>query len=432
MVVRRICPEREDAARMLLPWAALFAGSILAGYATCAALVARRRAALIAMLVATAAGLAAVAAVVGVARLSGRADATVAATFIAMGGYLGGFALAATLVPAWTRLPPLPGPVPADPQPASDGSPAIVLVAGGQPETYDPAVLTHSYSMLAGTDVPVPPDAVRVFGYMSERVRYRSAGLSPARPVALSISRQMAERLRDAGHTGPVTTAWLEGTPRLADVVHRLASQGSRDVIVVSLGVAESLPLDRARIEAEAVARPGAGVRLCYTHSLWADESLAHLVAGNVLAALPRGPRPTDGVVLVGLGQPWQWDRENPRSCEQETFFLQRVRAALVTAGTPEANVRTAWLDWQDPGVTEVARHLAALGCERIIVVPATTCADTLETIVDLPSAVEQADLDPGIRVQVLHGWGENEIVADALTRAVLETARECGLRQDQ
>jgi sirohydrochlorin ferrochelatase len=155
-------------------------------------------------------------------------------------------------------------------------------------------------------------------------------------------------------------------------------------------------------------------------------------VAGKVLAALPRGPRPTDGVVLAGLGQPWQWDRDNPRSCEHETFFLQRVRAALIAAGAPETNVRTAWLDWQDPGVTEVTRHLAALGCERIIVVPATTCADTLETIIDLPAAVEQASVDPGIRVQVLHGWGDEDVVARALTRAALETAQECRLGRDQ
>jgi sirohydrochlorin ferrochelatase len=397
---------------MLAPWVALFAGSVMAGCATCAALVLRRRTAGTATLIAV---------------LS-------AATFIALGGHLGGFALAAALVPAWTRLPPLPGPLPAEAeaQPAPPTQPAFILVAPGQPEKYDPAVLTRSYLLLSDTDVPVPPDAVRVFGYMAERSRYRSAGISPARPVAVSVAQRLTARLREAGYDGPVTPAWLEGTPRLADAVHALATEGVRDVVVVYLGVAESLRFGRARLEADAVAWPGSGVRVHYAHSLWADDALAQLVAGKVLAALPRGPRPTDGVVLTGLGQPWQWDRDDPRSCEHETFFLQRVRAALVGAGTTEVNVRTAWLDWQDPGVTEVARHLAALGCERIVVVPATTCADTLEIVIDLPAAVEQADLDPGIRVQVLHGWGEEEAVAVALSRAATETAREAGLGQDQ
>jgi protoheme ferro-lyase len=417
---------------MLAPWAALFAGSIVAGFATCAALILRRRAAITATLVAATVAAVAVAAVIGIARSSGRADATVAATFIALGSHLGGFALAAALVPAWTRLPSLPGPLLANTGSATGASPAFVVVAPGQPETYDPAVLTHSYSLLSDTDVPVPPDAVRVFGYMSQRARYRSAGISPSRPVALSVAHRMTGHLRDAGYDGPVAHAWLEGTPRLAETVRDLAEGGAREVVVVYLSVAESLPFDRARIETDAVAVPGSGVRVHYAHSLWADDALAKLVAGKVLAALPRGPRATDGVVLAGLGQPWQWDRDNPRSCEHETFFLQRVRAALVAAGAQEANVRTAWLDWQDPGVTEVARHLAALGCERIVVAPATTCADTLEIVIDLPAAVDQADLDPGIRMQVLHGWGDEEAVAGALARVAMETARECGLGPDQ
>lgn len=417
---------------MLVPWAALLVGSILAGCATCSSLVTRGRAVAAATLAAVATGLAGVSAVVVVARLTGRADATVAAAFIGLGGYIGGFALAAAFVPALTRLPPLPGPLPVETAPAPDTPAAFVLVAEGQPETYDPAVLTRSYALLAETEVPVPPDAVRAFGYVSERARYRSAGLSPSRPVARSVANRMTKRLRDAGYTGPVTEAWLEGAPRLADALHSLASDGAREVVVVFLGVAESLPFDRARIETDTVVPPGSGVRVCYAHTLWADDSLAHLVAGKALATLPRGPRPTDGVVLAGLGQPWQWDRENPRSSEHETFFLQRVRAALVAAGVQETNVRTAWLDWQDPGVTEVARHLAALGCQRIVVVPATTCADTLETVIDLPSAVEQADLDPEIRVEVLHGWGDEDAVADALARAALETARECDLGPDQ
>jgi sirohydrochlorin ferrochelatase len=417
---------------MLAVWAALLSGSILAGCATCASLVVRSRVAPAAALAAVTMGMTGVGSVVAIANLSGRADATAAATFISVGGYLGGFALGAALVPALTRLPPLPAPLPVCSSESSEAPTAFVLVADGQPESYDPAVLTSAYTMLGETDVPVPPDAVRAFGYASERMRYRSMGLSPTRPVVRSLSHRMTEHLRDAGYTGTIAEAWLEGTPRMADAVHSVASDGARMVVVVFLGVAESLPFDRARIETDVVIPPGSGVRVCYAPTLWADDSLARLVAGRVLAALPRGPRQTDGVVLAGLGQPWQWDRESPRSCEHETFFLQRVRAALVAAGAMEANVRTAWLDWQDPGVTEVARHLAALGCERIVVVPATTCADTLETVIDLPAAVEQADLDPGIRVEVLHGWGDEGVVADVLARVAMETAAECGRGPDQ
>ncbi len=410
---------------MLAAWAVMLAAAILTGAAVCTSLVVRRRAMAPAVLAAAVLGAASIAAIVAVARSSGRVDSTIAASFIALGSFVGGFALAAALVPAITRLPPLPGPVLTATSEADPGI-AFVLLADGQPEDYDPAVVTREYALLSETEAPVPPDAVRVFGYMSERMRYRSAGISPARPVVRAIAGRVAELLSHEGFAGPVAEAWLQGTPRLADTVAGLVGHGAREIVVVFLGVAESVPYDRARVETDMTVPPGSDARVCYAHTLWADDAIARLVAERTLAMLPKGPRATDGVVLAASGQPWQWDQESPRSCEHETFFLQRVRAALIVAGAPEANVRTAWLDWQDPGVTEVTRHLAALGCERVVVVPATTCADTLETVLDLPAAVDSADLDPGVRVEVLHGWGDSDAVAAAVTRAAVATAREC------
>jgi sirohydrochlorin ferrochelatase len=354
---------------MLVLLAILLVTAVLSGSVTCLALVLRR--VMLPLAVPTAAALFAMGvwAVFGVTQVSGRTDSAIAAAFIGTAGFLGGFTLAATLVPGLTRLKQ----VRALPAPLADAAapPAFIVVAGGRPTHYDPRVTTESFDLLSDSEVPVPSDAVRVFSYLSERMRYRSAGPDPSRRVVREVTAAMAEVLRGDGVAWPVYEAWLHGAPRLADAVVTAVEHGSRDIVVVSLDVAETV----------------------------------------------RRPRTS-----------WQWDRAHPASCEQETFFLQRVRQALVNAGMDESNVRAAWLDWQDPGVTEVVRHLAALGCRRIAVVPATTPADCLETTIDLPAAVEQAGLDPDVRVELLHGWGDDPVVAGVLASTAVRTAREHGL----
>ena len=415
---------------MLLGWCGLLGFAIGAGAAACAALVVKRGAAAPLAFLAVVFGAMAVGSFALLSQAVPHIDRLVAAGFIGAGAFLGGFALAAALLPSLTRMPPLPAVVSASASPRP--GPAVIVLADGQPETYDPAVVTSAFERLGATDVPVPPDAVRVFAYLSERMRYRSAGLSPARPVVRSLTARVSEGLRTRGLDGPVLEAWLRGTPRLADAVAAAAESGAVTIVVALLDTSESPAYEVARTEAGAVAPKRGGIRMCYTPPLWSDSTLARAVAGRVLSALPRGPRPTDGVVLVTDGQPWQWDREWPRSCEQTTYFVQRVRAELVSAGALEANVRMAWLDWQDPGVTEVVRHLAALGCERIVVVPATTPADTLETTIDLSAAVEQAALDPGIRVELLHGWGDDPGIAAVLVDKIERTAVEADCIQPQ
>lgn len=410
---------------MLLGWTGLLGCAVGAGVAACASLAARHRAAVCSTLLTAVLGATAVGSFVLLSQAVPRTDRLIAAAFIGAGAFLGGFALAAALLPSLTRMPPLPAVSPASAVCRSGR--AVIVVADGQPEMYEPAVVTSAFDRLSSTEVPVPTDAVRVFAYLSERMRYRAAGLSPARPVVRSMTVRITDGLRERGLDGPVHEAWLRGTPRLVDAVAAAADSGVESIVVALLEAAGSPAYEAARAQVDAIAPMRSGIRVCYTSPLWSDLTLARTVAARALAALPKRPRPTDGVVLVAEGQPSQWDREWPRSCEQTTFFIQRVRAELVGSGVLEANVRTAWLDWQDPGVTEVVRHLAALGCEQIVIVPATTPADTLETAIDLPAAVEQAALDPGIRVELLHGWGDDPVIAAILVAEIERTAAENG-----
>jgi sirohydrochlorin ferrochelatase len=132
-------------------------------------------------------------------------------------------------------------------------------------------------------------------------------------------------------------------------------------------------------------------------------------------------------VVLLSEGDSWEHARSQETYREQLVFFAQRVRAELVEAGVPASRIRRASLWLGEPDVTEAARHLAAVGARRIVLVPASFACETIATRTDLPYAAERAEADTGTIVTVVRPWGNDPAVVEALREAVsgdpLETA---------
>lgn len=418
----------QGVARVLIgAWTALLVAGVLAGASLCAAIVAPRRRVWLAAIAGTAALVGLAASVVAIWRLAPRNDAPVLAGFLGIGAAVGGFALAASLWPdllARRRAASL-ALAPGD----DDGAIHVILLAEAEPEDYSPAYLAAAMRDLEESDVPVPPDVVRTLFYAQERARYRRVGGSPARPTARSVAVRTSSLLHDEGFDGHASVAYCGGSPTLAEDLAAGVRAGGRRFIVALLTTADSREVDRAKRDAAALELWRSGVEVAYTSPLWSATGVTEMLAGRVMEAFGSTDCQKNGVVLVAEGQPWQWDRTHPAAAEHATFMCQRVRAELVSAGLSEDKVRMAWMEWDDPGVTEVVRHLAALGCRRIVILPATLPADCIATLLDLRAAADQAAVDEGVAVAVLPAWGDDPAVADALCDRILEAAAE--LEQD-
>ena len=131
------------------------------------------------------------------------------------------------------------------------------------------------------------------------------------------------------------------------------------------------------------------------------------------------------GVVLVGHGQPEERAKAYPSFDEEETVFLNRLRMLLIEKGIAESNVRIAWAEWGDPDVTSTVRHLAALGCQRILVVPAVYPLDAVTTKLDLEIAVRQARVAEGTVATTLPTWRDDDAVIEELRARVVAALRE-------
>ena len=342
-----------------------------------------------------------------------RPDAAIASAFIAVGATMGGYALAAALVPAVTRSR-VATPHKTSSPTADDGF-AVVLLADAEPESYDPRMVTDALVRYDGADVPLPPEVARPVIYASERSRYRRAGGSPARATVHAVADALATRLARDGIAPEVRTAFCTGEPSLSGAVAELAAAGASKVVVACLTVARTRAFDSAIADASAGA---AGVELEVTEPMWASPHIAAMVAQRALAAIAPDQE-AGGVVLVSEGEPREQDYASPEATEQATFFAHRVRAALVDAGLANDRIRRAWLEWEEPDVSEATRHLAALGAHRVALVPVTFPTETIATLMDLRYAAERASEDTGTMVVSLKAWNDDPAVIEALSEAV-------------
>jgi protoheme ferro-lyase len=92
----------------------------------------------------------------------------------------------------------------------------------------------------------------------------------------------------------------------------------------------------------------------------------------------------------------------------------------LSERGIPDDKVRIAWADWGEPDITSSVRHLAALGCDRILTVPAVYPLDTVATRLDLEVSVRQARVSDSVVATTLSPWRDDEALIEELRSRVL------------
>lgn len=408
----------------LAAWSVLLVAGVAAGASACAALIVPFRGLWIAATTGVASLLTLAGATAVVWRLAGRIDTMVASGAIGIGAVLGGFALAAAVWPELARRAE-PGRPSIDAIAPADERVRVVVLADAEPERYSPRYVAAMMRELQESDIPVPPEAVRTLFYAQERGRYSKLGMSPARVVARAVAERLSPLLSEEGLEGEATAAFCTGGPSLAEAIAAGFAGGGRRFVVALLAASDSRRSDIARREVDALELWRHGVEVAYTTPLWSSAAITEAVAARILDAFNGAPRDEDGVVLVSEGQPWQWEQTHPAASEHATFLSQRIRAELVRAGMSGDRVRTAWLEWDEPDVTEAVRHLAALGSRRILVVPATLPFDGIDTMIDLRATAEQTSVDDGVHVAVAPAWGDDPVVARALAERILEAERD-------
>ena len=300
---------------------------------------------------------------------------------------------------------------------------AIVVLALTEPERYSPRAVATLQNLFSDHPAGGLPPVALPLVFMATRARYQAAGgASPAAPLTRSLVARISAIIAERHPGMPVAVAWAHTPDDLALAVRTLASNGASHISVVTLGSPDlgTAALARATL-AQMIDRADAS-RIRFAPSIWTHRTLSAHTADRILAAAQAMPHEAIGVVLVGFGFP---DDEGPHAKDAmriEHCFDQRVKVLLCEAGFAEGHVRQAWLDWQDPDVTEAVRHVAALGCTRVLVAPSTIPMPTIETTLDLETAVSLARVPEGVHVMTLAPLGDADVLAQAVVSSALES----------
>ena len=396
-------------------WILLLAGSVAFGTLVVGALVLPRTLSPLALLLGLASLVTAVWAFGQIAQRYQSPEALISAVAILVASIGAGFAVATSALPHLAGMPrpvALPDTVPTTPE-----SRGVVLISCAEPDRYRSSAVARRQNLLAESAEIDVPGAALPFVFFAEKARYRAVGGgAPGAAPARSVAQAVAERL-SPGVSG-VQLAWCHTPVSLTAAVATLAHAGSGRVAVLVLGPSESAPLDAAHQLLDRALRDRPGLEVVFGAPVWNDRLLPARLAERILAATSGVDRADLGVVLVDPGLPPVWERRYTGAQNVENYFDQRVRLLLCEAGVAEHHVRVAWLEWQTPDVTEAVRHLAALGCRRIVVAASTIALPTLDTVLDLGHAIALARVPTGVQVVTVSPWGDDAGFIEAVCQS--------------
>ena len=343
-----------------------------------------------------------------------RLDAIVYAFIFGIAGIGGGYALVSTLLGSLPRghgREALPA---SDSMPDELSVPAVLVLGEVEPPTYNPVATAAALEDLAEEGLLKASIGVLPFLFMAQKTRYRAAGgTSPAARQLEAVAERVESVLGGAWKPGKVEPAWCEGERSLSSRVIQAVAGGFRTIIVAETVIAESLEVDIAKRAVDALRLDDLGVSVSYVGPLWGSDRIAGAVTNRAMAVA--GDPSAAGVVLVGQGQPDSRSRDRREFDEQETAFLNHIRMLLLERGLGEQSVRIAWADWRAPEVTGTVRHLAALGCRRIVVSPTCFPLDSITTLLDLQLAVRQARVDETVSIVTLPAWHDDPALVEEL-----------------
>lgn len=404
----------------MMSWVGLLAGCVIFGAMIVAALVLPRTASPIALVVGFVGMFTTVTSFGSIATRYGSSGAIGGSMVVLIAGITAGYAVAAAILPYLKESPA------ARVSGASgEGRDGVVLVACCEPERYDPRVVARRQALLEESAQIVVPMTALPFVYFAEKARYRALG---GRLQGETLARQLVERVTSAPDAAEwkVAIAWCHTPASLPRAVSSLAASGVDRIALVPLGMPESAPLDELEKALADAPRDEGAPGVTKGPTIWNDRLLPERMAERIIAATAGIHAESVGVLLVSEGSPEAWERRYSGASEADTYFNQRVKVLLADAGILEPHIRTAYIEWMAPDVTEALRHVAALGCTRIVVAPTTIALPTLETSLDLGHAIALARVPEDVLVVALNPWGDDDVFADAVRRsaaAALEAA---------
>ncbi len=299
------------------------------------------------------------------------------------------------------------------------GHTAVVYFTHGEPETYDPIGWLNQFRELDEQNIAFVPFLIRPYFLSQLRKSYLTVGKSDHRTMHTQMLRSLEREFRAEGDT---TTrfylSFLDDEPRPDAAVIQALNEGASRIVIaeIFLTISNHTAEGKELIEALHVEDY---VPIEYTGPMYDSQALKRMFVERANQHLDGTDKSKVGVLLVGHGQPDEWDAEWPTETEQELGFRREVLDLFAADGYTRENVSLAWMEFKEPKPAEKIQEFTRNGVEKVLYFSAAISADAIHSQRDVPALVNQAQVPEGYRLVNLGAWNNDPLVINAIKEKI-------------
>lgn len=293
---------------------------------------------------------------------------------------------------------------------------AVIYFTHGEPPSYSPMPWIETFRELDADGVSFIPKPFRPFFFLNFRKEYLRVGGSPHNFIHQDMAGSLEAAIRAKGDQSTrFYMAFLDSNPRPDEAVIRALNDGAREVKFATVFVTVSSHTKAGQDMVKELGLESTGVPICFAEPLWNSPALQEMFVARANKNLDGTDKAKVGILLVGHGQPEDWDQIYPTQTEQEILFRQAIIDRLVADGYRQENISLAWMEFKEPKIQPVAREIAANGVEKLFVFATSISASSLHSLYDIPEAVHSAGLPENVEIVNLGAWDDDPLVIQAI-----------------
>jgi protoheme ferro-lyase len=296
------------------------------------------------------------------------------------------------------------------------GHTAIIYFTHGEPETFNPIGWINQFREFDHQGIKFAPTLVRPIFISKLREKYLKIGKSNHRMMHEQMFHNLQQRYRDSGDTSTkFYICFLDDNPRPDAAVIQALNEGASRIVVAEVFLTISNHTAEGKELIEEIGINDYQVELKYTGPMYDSDLLKDMYIQRANAHLNEIPKEKTGVLLVGHGQPDEWDEEWPTLTEQEISFRQDILDRFVQEGYTRENLSLAWMMFKDPKPGPKIEQWAADGVQQVIYIPAAISADAIHSQADIPELVEMAKVPADFPRINLGAWNNDPMTISAI-----------------
>jgi protoheme ferro-lyase len=301
------------------------------------------------------------------------------------------------------------------------GHTAVVYFTHGEPETYDPIGWINQFNEFDEQGISFVPLVARPLFVHQLRYKYLEVGRSDHRRMHAQMVNRLEEAFRAEGDmTTKFYLSFLDDNPRPDAAVIQALNDGASRIVVseVFLTISNHTAEGEELIEALNVEEE-LGVPLLFTGPLYDSETLQSMFVERANAHIGDTDKSDVGILLVGHGQPDEWDVEWATETEQEIGFREDVLKQLEADGYRPENLSLAWMEFKEPKPADKVEEFIGNGVKRVLYFSAAISADAIHSQSDVPALVNEAEVPEGFPLINLGAWNDDPIVIQAIKEKI-------------